>query len=58
MLSISDVKTNSDQKFAPTLKLSRKAIFAAPPGAQHMYIKTGKIDQLSQSVTYWVLNPS
>ena len=57
-LSISDTKTNSDQKFAPTLKLSRKAIFASPPGALHMYIKTGNIDQLSQSVTYQALTPS
>ena len=57
-LLISDTKTNSDQKFAPTLKLSRKAIFASPPGALHMYIKTGKFDQLSQSVTYWVLTPT
>ena len=46
------------KKLDPTLKVSRKPIFAAPRRAQHMYIRTGKIDHLSWSVTYWVLTPS
>ena len=45
-VSNSEAKTNSDQKLDPILKRPRKVIFAAPPSAQHMYIKTGKIDQL------------
>ena len=45
-VSISEADSNLGKKLDPILKRPRKAIFAAPPSAQHMYIKTGKIDQL------------
>ena len=52
MLSISDVKTNSDQKFDPTLKLSRKAVLALPPDSTRICMKTSKLDHISRSPSY------
>ena len=52
MLSISDAKTNLDQKFVPTLKLSRKAILALPRDATGICMKTSKLDHISRSLSY------
>ena len=52
MLSISDVKTNSDQKFVPTLKLAQKAVLALPRDATRICMKTSKLDHISRSLSY------
>ena len=57
MLSISDAKTNLDQKFVPTLKRFRKAVLAFPRDSFYKCLKTGEIDKIGRSLGYSASEP-
>ena len=57
MLLIFDAKTNSDQKFVPTLKRFRKAVLAFPRDSFYKCVKTGEIDKIGRSLGYSASEP-